>query len=163
STATPSPCSTYVAWNTTSDCLAEAAGSGHQLLSTTGTGAQLTRVVPASAADEVTFAFTADSSSLADWGTGQYVVGLNVITKDGPVSYKVQLVRVAANCGAATVLATTAAQTGIGLQSFVFTGVSSSGAASDRLQLRILGSATNGTNRNFTIQVNDTNAVVGLP
>src|SRR5262249_59964417 len=76
-TATPTPCS-YVERDTTSDCLAEAGGSGHQLLTTTGAPASLTRTLGSTVTDDVTFAFTADAANLADWGTGPYTVELNV-------------------------------------------------------------------------------------
>src|SRR5262249_47823779 len=122
-TATPTPCSTYVEWNTSGGCAAEAGGTGHQLLPTIAAPSTLTHIVGSNAIDEVSFAFTADLGNLADWGTGIYTAELNVTAVGLLVTgYKAQLLRVDSSCGVVAILATSATQTSIGLNTFAFTG-----------------------------------------
>ena len=149
-----------------SGCVPAAGGTGNQLALTTATAAGLTEAISPNTTDEVTFAFTAGSANLASWGSGDYTVELNVTSAGSSVSgYKAQLVRVSSACGVVGTLATSASQSGTGLKAFTFTGISSAGAATDQLQVRILGSARTGSraNRTLSIQVNTTSSEVRVP
>ncbi len=116
----------------------------------------------------MSFAFTTDISqvNLADWGTGTYIVELDVTAEGNTVSgYAAQLVRVGSDCSGATILATAASQSGTGLKTFTFNGVASSDLASDRFQVRILGSVGGGNPgaRTLDIEVNTTDSEVLVP
>ena len=167
-TATPTACSggtTYVERSLKSGCVPAAGNKGNQLTSTTAGGATLSRSIAANTT-EVSFAFTGSSSNLADWGSGTYTVELNVTTaKSSVTGYQAQLVRVNSSCGVVTTLATSSSQSGTGLKTFTFPSVASSGAPTDRLQVRILGSAGSGSggNRTLTIKVNTTDSEVHVP
>jgi hypothetical protein len=140
--------------------------TGHKLLTSTGAPASLSETVSKQASDEVSFAFTADAGQISDWGTGSYNVELNVTFAGSQVfGYKAQLVRVDSACNVVATLATSASQSGTGLKTFTFNGVSSTGSISDRLQARILSTAGNGggTARTLTIQVNTNNSEVAVP
>jgi hypothetical protein len=168
-TATAAPCTagtTYIERDLVSSCVPAAGTKGNQLTLATAAAASLSESIAPNTTDEVSFAFTASSSNVAGWGTGTYTVELNVTSAGASVTgYKAQLVRVNANCGVVTTLATSSSQSGAGIKTFTFTNVSSSGAATDRLQVRILGSAKNGSraSRTSTIQVNTTNSEVHVP
>src|SRR5439155_1639433 len=92
---------------------------------------------------------------------------LNVITYGSNLAgYKAQLLRVASGCAGPIVLATSLAQTGTGLKTFTFNNVSSSGSATDRFQVRVLGSALavgNNSTRTLDIQANTTDYEVRVP
>ena len=120
------------------------------------------------ASNAPTFAFTTDPGQInfSDWSNGTYTVELNVTTAGAQVlGYNAQLVRVNSACGTVATLATSTSQSGVGLKSFTFTNVSSNGAASDRLQVRILVTAGNGGDaaRTMTLQVNTTDSEVRAP
>ena len=149
-----------------SSCAPAAGAQGNQLALTTATAAALSETIAPNTTDEVSFAFTAGSANLVNWGVGNYSVELNVTSAGGGVSgYKAQLVRVNSACGVVVTLATSASQSGTGLKTFTFNGISSSGASTDQLQVRILGSSRNGSraNRTLSIQVNTTNSEVRVP
>ena len=168
-TATATPCTggaTYVERDLVSSCLPAAGTKGNQLTLATAAAASLSETIAPNTTDEVSFAFTAGSSNVAGWGTGTYTVELNVASAGASVTgYKAQLVRVNSNCGVVTTLATSSSQSGAGIKTFTFTNISSSGASTDGLQVRILGSAKNGSraSRTSTIQVNTTNSEVHVP
>ncbi|TMF03385.1 MAG: hypothetical protein E6I38_13815, partial [Chloroflexi bacterium] len=168
-TATPAPNTVFIERSIASDCLPAAGPTGHKLLTSTAAAATLTRIVATSAVDEVSFAFTTDPGQvgLANWGAGTYTVELNVITYGSNLAgYKAQLLRVASGCAGPIVLATSLAQTGTGLKTFTFNNVSSSGSATDRFQVRVLGSALavgNNSTRTLDIQANTTDSEVRVP
>ena len=157
---------TYIERDLTSSCVPAGATTGNQLASATAATATLSATVSPNTVDAIAFAFTAASANRADWGTGSYTVELNVTAVGSSIpGYQVQLVRTNSSCGDAPPLATSASQSGTGLKTFTFTGVSSVGAATDRLQVRVLASATGGSkgSRTLSIQVNTTNAEVRVP
>jgi hypothetical protein len=168
-TATAAPCTggtTYIERDLVSTCAPAAGTKGNQLTLTTAAAASLSETIAPNTTDEVSFAFTASSSNVAGWGTGTYTVELNVTNAGASVTgYKAQLVRVNSNCGVVTTLATSSSQSGAGIKTFTFTNISSSGVSTDRLQVRILGSAKNGSraSRTSTIQINTTNSEVHVP
>ncbi len=177
-TATPAPIpsptattsctggTTFIERDLVSSCAPAAGAKGNQLALTTATAAALSETIAPNTTDEVSFAFTAGSANLVNWGVGNYSVELNVTSAGGGVSgYKAQLVRVNSACGVVATLATSASQSGTGLKTFTFSGISSSGASTDQLQVRILGSSRNGSraNRTLSIQVNTTNSEVRVP
>jgi len=168
-TATATPCTggtTYVERDLVSTCVPAAGTKGNQLTLATAAAASLSETIAPNTTDEISFAFTASSSNVASWGTGTYTVELNVTSVGASVTgYKAQLVRVNSTCGVVTTLATSSIQSGVGIKTFTFTNVASSGASTDRLQVRILGSAKNGSraSRTSTIQVNTTDAEVRVP
>ena len=95
------------------DCTSESGGSGHQLLTTGGTPATLTRTIADNATDEVSFAFTAAAANLTDWGSGTYTVELNVTAEGSNVAgYKAELVRVSSACAVLGELGLSASQNG---------------------------------------------------
>jgi len=128
----------------------------------------MSATVARQASDVVAFAFTTDPGqvNLSDWGTGSYSVELNVTTAGGQVSgYRAQLLRVNSACGTVATLGTSANQSGIGLKTFTFSNIASTGSTSDRLQVRILASAGNGGDaaRTMSIQVNTTDSELRAP
>jgi len=171
-TATATPCTagtTYIERDLVSSCLPAAGAKGNQLTLATAAAASLSDTIASNTTDEVSFAFTTGSSNVAAWGAGTYTVELNVTSTGASVTgYKAQLVRVNSNCGVVTTLATSPSLSGGGggTKAFTFPNVSSSsGASTDRLQVRILGSAKNGSraSRTSTIQVNTTASEVHVP
>jgi hypothetical protein len=168
-TATPTACTggtTYIERNLVSSCVAAAGKTGNQLTVATAAAASLSRTISPNTTDEISFAFTAGSANLASWGAGAYSVELNVTAAGASVTgYKIQLVRVNSSCGAVTTLAISSSQSGTGLKTFTVTGIPSSGASTDRLQVRVLGSAGSGAraNRALSIQVNTKDAEVLVP
>jgi len=159
----------FIERNIAGDCVPAGGGTtGQKLLASTSAPAGITATIARQASDVVAFAFTTDPGQItfSDWGTGAYTVELNVTAAGGQVlGYKAQLVRVNSACNLVATLATSASQSGVGLRSFIFTNVSSTGSASDRLQVRILVTASNGGDaaRTMTIQVNTTDSEVKAP
>ena len=136
---------TYVERDLVSSCLPAAGSTGGQLTLITAAAGSLSEAIAPNAADEISLAFTTGSSNIASWGGGSYTVELYVTAAGASVTgYKAQLVRVNSSCGVVTTLATSSSQSGTGLKTFTFTSIASSGASTDRLQVRILGSAKKG-------------------
>ena len=168
-TVTAPPCTagtTYIERDLVSTCAPAAGAKGNQLTLVTAAAASVSETIAPNTIDEVSFAFTGSSANIASWGAGTYSVELNVISAGaGVTGYKAQLVRVNSSCGVVATLATSSSQSGTGIKTFTFPNVSSSGTATDRLQVRILGSAKNGSraSRTSTIQVNTTNSEVHVP
>jgi hypothetical protein len=129
----------------------------------------LTNSGPANTANSVYFAFTTDAGepNRTTWDAGTYTVTLNVTSQQGQaLDYEVQLLRVDSTCGASTVLATSGEQTGTGIKTFTLSGVAAStGAASDRLQVRVLVDTGGGsaTARQLQISVNTADSTVVTP
>lgn len=168
-TPTPTICTagtTYIERDLASDCLAAAGGTGNQLTLATAGPVSLSRTFSPNTTDVVGLAFTAGSSNVGNWGAGTYTVELNVTAAGGGITgYKVQLVRVSSSCGLVTTLATSSSQVGTGLKTFTFPSISSSGASSDRLQVRVLVSASGGSrpSRTLSVRVNTTDSEVHVP
>jgi hypothetical protein len=137
---------------------------------TTAAAATHTESGPAGAVDDVYFTFTSDAVNQTNWAAGNYIVELDITGMGGQVQeYRVQLVRVSSTCGLVGVIGTAAAyQDGTGMKTFMVAGAASTGAATDRLQLRVLvnvgpGNAQGGAARELDLGMNTGNSEVITP
>lgn len=92
----------------------------------------------------------------ADWPLGDYKGSVEIASIGADQTFKIQLLRVNSACAVQETLGTSASFSGIGAKLFTINMNPAAGAASDRFQMRILGSraASHGT-QTATITIND--------
>lgn len=89
--------------------------------------------------------------------SGTYTLRVDVTDIGSDVTnYKLRLMRLPGSCAAnSTILATSSALTGTGIQTVVFSGISSVGTDVDRLAVQLLGTTGSAVNHSVTLRVND--------
>ena len=88
----------------------------------------------------------------ADWPTGDYVVSLNATSIDAEISYKMQQLRVGSGCTVQETMGTSGSQSGTGQKVYTLSSYNpTSGAATDRFQLRYLATNSASMNKNATL------------
>jgi len=141
---------------------------GNDLRPATAAATQATRAGSPNTTNQIYFAFTTllSDPGLSDWSAGNYVVRLNVTDQQGQVlAYRVQILRVSAACGTVAVLGTSGSQVGVGQKTFTVPAGASTGAATDRLQVRVLVDTGGGgtTTRQLTIELNTSASSITVP
>ena len=141
---------------TDSDCVPALGNNETMLLVRTDT-TEVTREIAKSAVDEISFSWTtlAAEPNTADWPSGNYVGSMNVSVCDASATYKISLIRINSACTLQATLGTSLALSGTGTKSYTYTNDPAAGNATDRYQMRVLGSNSSmSATQTLTITIN---------
>lgn len=148
-----------------SDCT-PALGENKKALLTRLDSASITRLVPASAVDEISLAWTSEPNNPndADWPLGDYTASINLEAQDSAqTSFLFQLHRTDSGCTSQETLGTSTSFNGVGVATFTVNLNPAAGAITDRYQMRLLGTNTSThTDRSVTFSI-DADAFIELP
>ncbi len=139
-------------------------GDSQLMLTTRVDTTDVTREIPTSTTDEISFAWTTDTGDPGggDWGAGDYSGSVNIATLDSDGSFKIQLLRRTSACGTGEILGTSSSFAVAGIASFTVNLDPAAGATGDLYQLRVLGSNSNAhQTKTLTITIDDPDSSAG--
>lgn len=142
---------------TDSDCT-PSLGNNEQALATRTDTFAIARSIPQATTDEESVSWTtlADNPNSADWPSGDYVGSMDINAMEAGASIKIQLLRINSACTIQQTLGTSTSLSGTGVKSYTWNGDPGAGNASDRYQMRVLGSNSEGHKaQQFSIVIAD--------